>query len=160
MTSLCNRHQEGNSIIMYGSIDQGSIDLTDQFDAGSAQSKQGRLDQSKRSNNDPSTTQSTIMLTTAIATTTTARNPSKRQPWNLRSSSVGNSSKLFSLGTEPVISAWTRDGPRSNRGTTTDSISISIMVHPAGFEPAIPSFVGWCLIQFGHGCCAKGQLLW
>ncbi len=26
------------------------------------------------------------------------------------------------------------------------------VAHPAGFEPAIPSFVDWCLIQFGHGC--------
>ena len=26
------------------------------------------------------------------------------------------------------------------------------MAHPTGFEPVIPSFVDWCLIQFGHGC--------
>ncbi len=30
--------------------------------------------------------------------------------------------------------------------------SLDEMAHPAGFEPAIPSFVDWCLIQFGHGC--------
>ncbi len=155
MTSLCNRHQEGNSIIMYGSI---RVDRTDQLNAGSAQSKQGRLDQSTRSNNDPSTTQSTIMLTTAIARTTTARNPSKRHPWNLRSSSPGDSSKIFSLRVQPAVSVPTWDGPRGYAGATTDASSI--MVHPAGFEPAIPSFVGWCLIQFGHGCCAKGRLLW
>ncbi len=26
------------------------------------------------------------------------------------------------------------------------------VAHPTGFEPVIPSFVDWCLIQFGHGC--------
>ena len=25
------------------------------------------------------------------------------------------------------------------------------VARPTGFEPVIPSFVDWCLIQFGHG---------
>ena len=29
---------------------------------------------------------------------------------------------------------------------------LNAMAHPTGFEPVIPSFVDWCLIQFGHGC--------
>ena len=33
------------------------------------------------------------------------------------------------------------------------------VAHPAGFEPAVPSFVDWCLIQFGHGCVGARILL-
>ena len=130
------------------------MDRRDQLKTGSHRYARGQPNQSTRSNSEPSTTQSTIMLTTASATTTMASTPSKRQPWNLRSSSVGVSSKIISLGIGSVDSTTIRDGAVHKAAATADSNSI--MVHPAGFEPAIPSFVGWCLIQFGHGCRQKG----
>lgn len=32
------------------------------------------------------------------------------------------------------------------------AVFIFILAHPAGFEPATPSFGGTCHIQLGHGC--------
>lgn len=110
MTSLCNRHQEGNTIVIFGwTTDQWIVEFNSSKSACPEQV--GPL-QRTRSNSEPSTSQSTIALTTAIARTTMARTPSKRQPWNLRSSSIGVSSKIFSLGVESAISVHIREGSR------------------------------------------------
>ncbi len=86
-----------------------SMDRRNHFKKRNACSEQVGPLQSTRSNSEPSTSQSTITLTTAITTTTMARTPSKRQPWNLRSSSVGVSSKICSLEVESAVLCHSRD---------------------------------------------------